>query len=86
MNDPHIIDIRAKKSYISSKTDDLVGWRDVENHADDAEAKGWVVRRDELEDSQHVAHVRVDEGQYWEIVKGVFGPSFRPSLVNTDAS
>ena len=59
-----------------------MGWRDVENHADDAEAKGWAVMREEFEGSQHVAHVRVDEGQYWEIVKGAFGPSFRPSLVN----
>ena len=49
-----------------------MGWRDVEDHADDAEARGWVVRREEFGGSMHVAHARVDEGRYWGIVKAVF--------------
>ena len=71
-NNPRLVDVRARRCYIYSKTDDLVGWRDVEDHADDAEARGWNVRKEEFKGSRHVAHVTIHEERYWRTVKSVF--------------
>ncbi|KAB8074195.1 hypothetical protein BDV29DRAFT_201471 [Aspergillus leporis] len=58
-----------KRCYVYSEGDDLVQWGDVERHADEAEGKGWVVRREKFEGSGHVAHMRADPERYWGIVR-----------------
>lgn len=59
----------VKRCYIYSDVDELVDWRDVERHATDAEAKGWLVRREKFIGSPHVSHVRTDPERYWTIVR-----------------
>ena len=62
-----------KRGYIYSEADQMVDWRVVEEHARDAEAKGFVVRREKFEESGHVAHMRVGGGvRYWGIVEGMW--------------
>ncbi|RHZ65648.1 TMEM53 family protein [Aspergillus thermomutatus] len=58
-----------ERCYIYSDADELVDWRDVEKHASDAQAKGWVVQREKFLGSPHVCHMRSDPERYWSIVK-----------------
>jgi len=58
-----------KRCYIYSDADDLAHWRDMEAHAADAEAKGWVVECEGFHGSPHVRHMRADPARYWGIVK-----------------
>ncbi|OGM45723.1 indole-diterpene biosynthesis protein PaxU [Aspergillus bombycis] len=60
---------KPRRCYIYSDADELVDWRDVERHADEAEAKGWVVTREKFLGSPHVSHMRADPERYWTIVK-----------------
>ena len=58
------------RSYVYSEADSLVHYRDVEVHADDAEAKGFVVvRRQKFVGSRHVAHARRYPDEYWGLVR-----------------
>lgn len=68
LNDPNIFDDRAPRVYLYSKADQMVGYDEVEEHADLAEAKGWVVTRVRFENSPHAGHIREDEGKYWDAV------------------
>lgn len=53
----------------------MVAWRDVVDHAEDAEAKGWRVGRERYVDSGHVDHLRQDEERYWGAVRSLWGNS-----------
>lgn len=67
-NDP--VRVReARRAYIYSEEDELVGADAVEDHAAEAEAKGFKVRTERFAGSKHVAHVRLDETRYWEVVE-----------------
>lgn len=57
------------RCYIYSDADELVYWRDVEQHAADAQTKGWVVQCEKFLGSLHVCHMRSDPERYWNIVK-----------------
>ncbi|EAS30773.1 uncharacterized protein CIMG_06252 [Coccidioides immitis RS] len=68
LNDSKLIDGGAERCYVYSKEDELIHWRDVEEHAEDARAKGWNVSREMFEKSPHVSHMRTDPQRYWRIV------------------
>lgn len=65
LNDPTIFDMRAPRVYLYSKADQMVGYDEVEEHADAAAAKGWDVAKIRFENSAHAGHVRENEGLYW---------------------
>lgn len=58
----------ARRAYVYSREDRLVGWEAVERHADGADERGFVVRRERFEGSEHVAHARRDWERYWRVV------------------
>lgn len=60
--------LEVRRTYVYGPGDKLVDWRDVERHADEAERKGFAVRRERFEGSGHVAHARADAERYWRIV------------------
>ena len=60
------------RCYIYSKEDEMVSWENVEEHAAEAEGRGWRVRRELFVGSGHVAHARVDSGRYWGVVQRVW--------------
>lgn len=68
LNDSSLISKECRRCYVYSKTDDLIPWKDVEGHADDAEERGWIVEKERFEGSEHVAHMRLDPQRYWKIV------------------
>jgi hypothetical protein len=75
MVDPDFLKSEVRRTYIFSKTDDMVKWQDVVDHADEARAKAaelgteLEVRTEEFAGSGHVSHARVDGDRYWGIVR-----------------
>lgn len=65
----------ATRCYIYSDADDLVDWHDVEKHASESEASGWVVRREKFQGTPHVGHMRAQPERYWSIVKEYLEPA-----------
>ena len=73
------IDNVPTRCYIYSDADDLVDYQDVEKHASESEAAGWVVRCERFQGSPHVGHMRAAPDRYWGIIKEYLEPSVRPS-------
>lgn len=57
------------RTYIYSKEDELVDYKDVEEHAAQARQQGYKVTLEEFQGTAHVAHARADEARYWSIVR-----------------
>lgn len=68
LNDPALFSTKAPRVYLYSKADLMVGDYEVEEHADDAVAKGWDAAKVRFKSSPHAGHIREDEGKYWSAV------------------
>ena len=72
LNDPEMFGVDVPRLYVYSKADELVPWRDVESHAEDAGRRGYgEVKRVLFEDSAHCAHAMAHREEYWGAVEGV---------------
>ncbi|KAA8630641.1 hypothetical protein SMACR_08719 [Sordaria macrospora] len=58
------------RMYIYSEGDELVNWKDVEGHMDEARQRGVRVRAEKFEGTGHVGHARGagNDGRYWGCV------------------
>jgi hypothetical protein len=68
LNDTAIFDKTVPRVYLYSRADQMVGFEEVEEHADIAESKGWDVQRVVFEKSPHCGHIREDEAKYWAAI------------------
>ncbi|CAK43743.1 hypothetical protein CBS63078_8755 [Aspergillus niger] len=73
LNDRSVVGESVRRCYVYSEGDGLVDWRDVEEHAVEAEGVfgggGGAVRKEKWgRGSGHVEHMRVDGGRYWKVV------------------
>nr|OQO31339.1 hypothetical protein B0A51_02113 [Rachicladosporium sp. CCFEE 5018] len=69
-NDGKVFTKATPRLYLYSDGDDLVSWRDVEKHAEDAKAKGYErVEMKKFEGSKHCAHAMTFGEDYWELVE-----------------
>lgn len=68
LNDPLLFLTEARRVYIYSKTDEMVDWETVEEHADEAEEDGVHVERERFGNSKHVGHMMEDSDRYWGAV------------------
>lgn len=60
----------VRRTYIYSREDRMVDFRDIEEHAAGARKKvAGEVRVEMFDGTAHVAHVRGDEDRYWRVVK-----------------
>jgi hypothetical protein len=76
MNDPAGIVKGVRRCYIYSEQDDIIGWQDVEDHAREAEQKGWAVELVKFQGSTHVGHFKHNPARYRETIeKTWFGRS-----------
>lgn len=62
------------RCYIYSDADELVDAHDVEQHASESEACGWLVRRERFQGTPHVGHMRAAPERYWGIIKEYLEP------------
>ena len=53
----------ARRCYVYSEEDPMVGWHDVEDHANEAERRGFVVQTEKFSGSGHCAHVWQARGE-----------------------
>jgi len=72
LNDSGLMSESARRCYIYSAEDDAISWKDVEDHARQAEAYGWSVTMVKFDGSQHVAHLRQDHIKYWEAIEAAW--------------
>nr|OQO31472.1 hypothetical protein B0A51_01681 [Rachicladosporium sp. CCFEE 5018] len=69
-NDGEVFAKATPRLYLYSDGDDLVRWRDVEKHAEDAKAQGYErVEMKKFEGSKHCAHAMTYGKEYWELVE-----------------
>ncbi|KAI5310682.1 hypothetical protein KEM55_003523 [Ascosphaera atra] len=73
MNNPAIVAITAKRTYIYSDADDVIPSPHVEAHAAEAEREGWNVSMRLFKGSPHCGHMRHDPSRYWRIVSTTTG-------------
>lgn len=62
----------VRRTYVYSRGDGVVGWREVEGHAEEARRRGFEVRMERFEGTGHVGHGRGDMGRYWGAVRGAW--------------
>ncbi|KAF2198779.1 hypothetical protein GQ43DRAFT_443043 [Delitschia confertaspora ATCC 74209] len=72
LNDPNLLDQRAPRVYLYSKEDELVPPGEVDDHAKEAEEKGWKVRKVLFQTSPHCGLLKEDAEGYWSAVMDVW--------------
>jgi hypothetical protein len=72
LNDSGLMSESARRCYIYSAEDDTIDWKDVEDHARQAEASGWSVTMVKFDGSQHVCHLRQDPIKYWQAIESAW--------------
>ena len=65
--------IERRRMYFYGTADDMVSWKDVERHANEAKRNGFDVRLEKFEGAKHVACTRVDGVRYWKAVEEFWG-------------
>jgi len=65
--------LHTPRLYLFSRKDKLIRWQDVTLHADTARERGMDVYCELFEESEHVAHIRIEPERYWSSVQKVWG-------------
>ncbi|KAF9266431.1 hypothetical protein L218DRAFT_985576 [Marasmius fiardii PR-910] len=76
LNSPHLLpwmDLNTPRVYLYSRRDELVPWKEVEEHVKKAKARGLNVEEEVFETAPHVALARTEPERYWEVVKRTWG-------------
>jgi hypothetical protein len=71
LNDPVFFPLSANRVYLYSPTDVMVGWRDVERNAKEAEDSGYRVQLVKFDESKHVGHMMEDPERYWGSIEAL---------------
>jgi hypothetical protein len=72
LNNSDLFPLRAGRLYLYSKADKMVFWKDIEEHADTAEALGLEVTKVSFQASSHAGHIMEDANKYWDAVRTVW--------------
>lgn len=73
MNTTSLVSPKTPRLYLYSKTDDMVRWEDVRDHAAEARQRGFEDVRDICwERGGHCAHIMDNGVEYWDAVNPVF--------------
>ncbi|KAJ5715259.1 uncharacterized protein N7483_012440 [Penicillium malachiteum] len=68
MNDTTAAVDGTRRCYIYSEKDEIIAWEDVEEHAKDAQQKGWSVEQVKFQGSTHVGHMKQDPEMYRQAI------------------
>ncbi|KAI1848251.1 hypothetical protein JX265_004200 [Neoarthrinium moseri] len=72
INNPELEDKAAARLYLYSKSDEIINWEAVEEHAAEAKGKGFQVDLERFEETPHVGHLRAHPEKYWAAVRGAW--------------
>lgn len=59
----------AQRLYMYSKEDALIGYKDIEEHAEEAKKLGYVTHTKVFKGSGHVEHMRMHTDEYWAAIE-----------------
>lgn len=76
LNDENLISLKAKRLFLYSEADALIGAKDVREYASESASKGWDVETVNFGNSGHVRHAIVDSERYWDAVLETWKSSF----------
>lgn len=68
-NDERFTVKTAQRLYMYSKEDPLIGYKDIEEHAEEAKKLGYVTHTKLFYGSGHVEHMRMHEDEYWAAIE-----------------
>ncbi|KAI9163269.1 paxu protein [Paramyrothecium foliicola] len=68
-NDAGFEDVAARRLYVYSREDDLIGYGDIENHIAETKEQGWEVDVELFKGSNHVGHMRMFPQEYWAAIR-----------------
>jgi hypothetical protein len=68
LNDENFWSLDIPRAYLFSKSDDLIEWKDIKEHADDAAGRGVPTRQACFVKSAHCGHIKEDADEYWKVV------------------
>lgn len=69
LNSKDLFDVDAPRVYIYSTADDMVDWRFVEEHGEEAKKLGYTIDREKYIETGHAGHMLVDEKRYWTTIQ-----------------
>lgn len=68
LEDNRYWDTSVPRCYLYSEADELIWWKDIEEHGIDGSRRGTPVTLVRFKESMHCAHIRENEGEYWDAV------------------
>ena len=69
---PRVVRQEALRLYLYSRSDDIMDWRAIRQHAEAASRRGCVVRQVEMAGSRHCAHAKAHPDKYWSAVTSLW--------------
>jgi len=84
LNDETYWNLETPRAYLFSKSDDLIAWKDVKEHADEAANSGIPTSQACFDKSPHCGHIKEDADEYWNAVISTW--ESRLSLVDKESS
>ncbi|CAM1504968.1 Fc.00g106050.m01.CDS01 [Cosmosporella sp. VM-42] len=69
----------SRKLYLYSKEDEIIGWKDIEDHAAEAKEKGYRTDGVLFDGSGHVGHARLFPERYWTSIQGAWKQAIEES-------
>jgi hypothetical protein len=70
--DPGLFALTVPRCYLYSKSDALVAWQDINEHASELMKRDGCVTEAIFENSEHVAHAKTESRRYWNTVRMVW--------------
>jgi hypothetical protein len=70
--DPELFALTVPRCYLYSKSDALVAWQDIYEHAGELIKRDGCVTETVFEDSEHVSHAKTESRRYWNTVRKVW--------------
>lgn len=86
LNDPAVVNHDSARVYIYSREDQIVDWRGVEAHAEEAQRQGFKVESERFEGSQHVNHAKAEPERYWSVIKTTWNSAVEAGDVASPAN
>lgn len=75
LNSEHLLGWMSKRTprlYLYSENDELIAVESVQEHAQEAAAKGFDVKLEKFAESKHVSHARIYPQRYWAEIKALW--------------
>jgi hypothetical protein len=79
LNDETYWNLEVPRAYMFSKSDDLIFWEDVKEHADDAAQRGVPTWQACFDKSPHCGHIKEDSNGYWDVVMTAWESRLSPT-------